>query len=211
MAKGTVVIDPGHGGATMIGNSSPNNATSPSGVLEKNVTLRVGFLLREALAEAAHVGNHDVEVVMTREADVNLGLNARANVAKANDADLFLSIHCNASDNHNARGVETWIRPKAVNPNHAADKAFAARIQRAVLGAIQAHDPNTKDRKVKEKPLGVLRDDQLAKKTRACLVELEFIDVGVVDVLLNVGPNSPQVRSDIAKAIAGAIIQELAG
>jgi N-acetylmuramoyl-L-alanine amidase len=209
MAKGTVVIDPGHGGAAEVGGSSPNNATSPSGVLEKNITLRMGFLVRDALTEAATIGSHDVKIIMTRETDKNLGLADRAKVAKTNKADLFLSIHCNASENHNARGVETLISPRAVNTNFAADKAFAQRIQRAVFGAIKSHDPATRDRTVKEQKLGVLRDDSLGGKARACLVELEFIDVNAVDELLNVGPNSTQVRGDIARAIAGAIIDEL--
>ncbi len=211
MAKGTVVIDPGHGGTAKVGGSSPNNATSPSGVLEKNITLRLAFLVRDAIAEAATLGNHDVKVILTRETDKNLGLDDRAKVAKTNNADVFLSIHCNASDQHNARGVETLISPQAVNTNFAADKAFAQRIQTAVLGAIKAHDPNTKDRKVKEQSLGVLRDASLGSSARGCLVELEFIDVEAVDVLLNIGPSAPQVRSDIAKAISAAIIDELVG
>ena len=209
MAKGTVVIDPGHGGAAEVGGSSPNNATSSSGVLEKNITLRMGFLVRDALKEAATIGSHDVKIIMTRETDKNVGLADRAKVAKTNRADLFLSIHCNASENHNARGVETLISPRAVNTNFAADKAFAQRIQRAVFGAIKAHDDATRDRKVKEQKLGVLRDDSLGGKARGCLVELEFIDVNAVDELLNIGPNSTQVRGDIAKAIAGAIVDEL--
>jgi N-acetylmuramoyl-L-alanine amidase len=211
MAKGTVVIDPGHGGTAKVGGSSPNNATSPSGVLEKNITLRMAFLVRDAIAEAATLGNHDVKVILTRETDKNLGLSDRAKVAKTNKADVFLSIHCNASEKHNARGVETLISPQAVNTNFAADKAFAQRIQTAVLGAIKAHDPNTKGRNVKEQTLGVLRDDSLGSTARGCLLELEFIDVKAVDELLNIGPNATQVRSDIAKAIAGAIIGELAG
>lgn len=211
MAKGIVVIDPGHGGTAKVGGSSPNNATSPSGVLEKNITLRMAFLVRDAIAEAATLGNHDVKVILTRETDKNLGLDARAKVARTNKADVFLSIHCNASEKHNARGVETLISPQAVNTNFAADKAFAQRIQTAVLGALKTHDPNTKDRKVKEQSLGVLRDGSLGSSARGCLVELEFIDVKAVDVLLNVGPNAPQVRSDIAKAISAAIIDELVG
>ena len=43
MANGTVVIDPGHGGWLEIGGSSANNATTPSGILEKNLTLRFGL------------------------------------------------------------------------------------------------------------------------------------------------------------------------
>lgn len=209
MARGTIVIDPGHGGANEVGGSSPNNATSPSGVLEKNITLRMGFLVRQALEEAAAAGGHQLKVVLTREGDNNLGLADRARVAKRNNANLLLSIHCNASEQHTARGVETLISPQAVNTNFAADKAYAQKIQRAVFGAIRAHDPNTKNRGVKEQKLGVLNDANLAAQTRACLVELEFIDVSAVDQLLNIGPSSPQVRADIAKAIAAAIIEEL--
>ncbi len=115
MSKGTIVIDPGHGGSLEVGSSSANNAKSPSGVLEKNLTLRMGLLVRDAIAKVAVAGGHDVKVVMTRETNKNFGLSVRANVAKANDADLFLSIHFNASNAHNARGVEPWCdqRPRA--------------------------------------------------------------------------------------------------
>lgn len=210
MAKGTVVIDPGHGGNLEVGGSSPNNATSPSGILEKNITLRMAFLVRDALQKAAQIGGHTIKIVLTREADVNLGLSQRAGVAKKNNADLFLSIHCNASKLHNARGVETLVRdPKAGNPNHAADVKFARNIQTAVLNAIKAHDAGTKDRKVKDQVLGVLKDKHLGPKAAACLVEMEFIDRTDVDQLLNIGANAPQVRQDIAKAIAQAIIASL--
>lgn len=204
--KGTVVIDPGHGGSLETGGSSPNNAVSPSGVLEKNVTLGMAFLVRDAIAEEAQVGNHQIKVVLTRETDSNLGLSARAQVAKSNSAALFLSIHCNASKQHNARGVETLIRPKSAgNTNHADDKAFAQKIQTAAFNAIKAHDAKTKDRGVKDQVLAVLKDEHLGG-ARACLVEIEFIDRVDVDTLLNIGPNAPAVRRDLARAIAQAII-----
>jgi N-acetylmuramoyl-L-alanine amidase len=210
MAKGTIVIDPGHGGSLEVGGSSANNAASPSGVLEKNMTLRLGLLVRDALQEAANIGNHNIKVVMTRETDKNLGLAQRANVAKTNKADLFLSIHFNASVAHNARGVETLVRPKSAgNINHAEDTAFAERIQKAVFNAVLAHDANTRNRKVKDQVLGVLKDSSLGSGVRACLVEVEFIDVKAVDELLNLSPNAAKVRSDIAAAISTACIDEL--
>ncbi len=210
MSKGTIVIDPGHGGSLEVGGSSANNAKSPSGVLEKNLTLRMGLLVRDAIAEAAAAGGHTIKVVMTRDTDKNLGLSARANVAKANDADLFLSIHFNASNAHNARGVETLVRPKtAGNVNHADDKHFATGIQKAVLSALRVHDATTKDRGVKDQILGVLKDSQLGTGVRACLVELEFMDTAKVDELFNLGANASQVRADVAAAIAGACIAEL--
>jgi N-acetylmuramoyl-L-alanine amidase len=208
--KGVVVLDPGHGGTMEVGGSSANNATSPSGVLEKNITLRMAFLVREELQAAAKKAGHNIKVVLTRETDVNVGLSARAAIAKANKANLFLSIHCNASEKHNARGVETLILPELKgNTNHADDKKFAQMIQTAVFNAIKKHDATTKDRQVKDQSLGVLRDEHLGPNVRACLVELEFIDVKAVDELLNIGIKSPEVRRDIAKAMANALIAAL--
>ena len=208
--KGVVVIDPGHGGTMEIGGSSANNATSPSGVLEKNITLRMAFLIREELLAAAKKAGHTIKVVLTRETDKNLGLADRAAVAKANKANVFLSIHCNASVAHNARGVETLIHPQLKgNTNHADDKKFAQMIQTAVFNTIKKYDVNTRDRQVKDQSLGVLRDEHLGPNVRACLLELEFIDVKAVDELLNIGAKSPEVRRDIAKAIANALITAL--
>lgn len=210
LAKGTIVIDPGHGGTLETGGSSANNATTPSGVLEKNMTLWLGLLVRDELKAAASAGNHTIKVVMTRETDKNLGLFERAGIAKSNKAKLFLSIHFNASEAHNARGVETLVRPaSAGNTNHAQDNAFAQRIQKAVFTTIKSHDPNTKNRGVKDQILGVLRDKHLGPGVRACLVEIEFIDVVAVDKLLNLNANADEVRSDIAKAIAAACIDQL--
>jgi len=208
MAKGTVVIDPGHGGTIDVGGSSKNNAVSASGVLEKNITLRMAFLVRDALAELASIGGHTVKVILTRSTDKNLGLSDRAKVAKTNSAAVFVSIHCNGF-NETTRGTETLISPKAINSNHAADKALAQRVQRGVFNAIKSHDAGAKDRGVKDQKLGVLNEASLGLKTRGCMIELEFIDVPAVDKLLNIGPKSPEVRADIAKAIAGAIIDDL--
>lgn len=208
--KGTVVIDPGHGGSSRVGGSSANNATSPSGVLEKTMTLEMAGLVRSALKKAAP----KVKVVLTRSTDVNIGLMKRAAYAKDKKADVFLSIHFNAF-NGRARGVETLIRSKAHgNVNHEQDKAFAGRVQNGVYRAVEAHDSRTRDRKVKHMKLGVLSDRYLGNtKTkhgcRACLLEIEFIDVPAVDKLLNTGPNTRKVRKAIAAAIKDAILEEL--
>ena len=207
--KGVIVIDPGHGGNAEVGGSSHNNARSPSGVLEKNLTLRMAFLVRDALQQAAAIGGHTIKIILTRETDKNLGLADRARVAKNNNADLFLCIHFNASEKHNARGVETLVDRKNRNTNHAADVAFAQQIQTAVFNAIKAHDPKTRDRGVKDQGLGVLNDAHLGGKARGCLCEVEFLDFPAVDALLNLNENSPQVRQDIATAMANALIAAL--
>jgi len=93
------------------------------------------------------------------------------------------------------------------------DKRFAGRIQSAVFDVIEGFDPGTNDRGVKAEKFGVLNDVALGNttggKVRACLLEVEFLDVPKVDVLLNTGPNANQVRTSIAKAIAEAIIKDL--
>jgi N-acetylmuramoyl-L-alanine amidase len=211
--NGTVVIDPGHGGTGNLGGSDGNHAVGPtSGVKEKELTLILANLVKTELQNAAAAG-HNINVLMTRTTDVNLSLKARANFARDNHADRFVSIHLNASDHHNARGVETWIRQAQDNVNLNDDRRFAAKIQKAVFDAIEARDPATNDRGVKEGQFGVLRDDSLGNTSgghcRACLLEVEFLDFPQVDALLNIGPNATAVRSEIAKAIAGAIIDDL--
>jgi N-acetylmuramoyl-L-alanine amidase len=209
----TIVIDPGHGGSTTIGGSSSNNATSASGVLEKTMTLQLALLVRDAL-NALSTPGLPLTTVLTRQTDVNLGLAERAGVAANAKAARFLSIHCNGFDRV-TRGVETLVRPAADgNLNHAADHAFATRIQQAVFQTIREFDPATKDRGVKDQKLGVLRDADLGNTPqnapcRACLLELEFIDVPAVDALLNTGPDAARARGAIARAIAAAIVADL--
>lgn len=208
--RGTIVLDPGHGGAARAGASSANNATSPSGVLEKEVTLRLARLVRDSIAERATA----VRVELTRNSDTNLDLVDRARTARDLKADLFLSIHFNGADG-TARGVETLVRPKASgNVNYDSDRAFAERVQSAVFGAVRFFDPGTKNRGVKDQTLGVLRDDFLGNSVthhpcRACLLEVEFLDVPEVDRLFNTGVEADRVCQTVADAIATALLSEL--
>jgi N-acetylmuramoyl-L-alanine amidase len=102
-----VVVDPGHGGSAAVGGSSPNNATGPAGTLEKTLTLQIGRRLAVHLSAAGHTA------VLTRDADVNLGLTARAEIARARQAALFLSIHLNGDANPAIQGSETWFAQHA--------------------------------------------------------------------------------------------------
>ena len=212
MATGTVVIDPGHGGTGSIGGSDGNHAVSRSGVKEKDLTLILAKLVKSELQSAATAGGHTITIVMTRTSDVNLSLAARAHVARTNHADRFLSIHLNAF-NGVSRGVEAYVRRALDNVNLSDDKRFATNIQNAVFHAIKNADSGTHDRGVKEEKFGVLNDVSLGNTSgghcRACLLEVEFLDVPAVDVLLNTGPNATAVRVQIAKAIATGIINDL--
>ncbi len=92
-----VVIDAGHGG-------HDTGAIGPSGVKEKEITLQLAQRVKARLnAELP-----DIEVIMTRDDDRTLALQDRTNTANAAAADLFISIHCNASPIKRVRGVETY-------------------------------------------------------------------------------------------------------
>ncbi len=165
----------------------------------------------------------NIEVILTRETDSNKGLAARARVAKTKGAKLFLSIHFNGFDKR-VRGVETLIHP--VNVNKAEDRAFAQVVQDKLLAAMHKIDPDTKnkpryDRKVKEQKLGVLNDVALGNTRsshpcKACLVEVEFMDVEAVDKLFRI--NAPQAatrkktaknRQKVADALANALVSQV--
>jgi N-acetylmuramoyl-L-alanine amidase len=91
-----VVVDPGHGG-------KDTGAVGPTGVKEKDVTLDVAHRVAPILSSAG------VQVILTRDDDRFVSLEERT--ARANDfnADLFVSIHCNASESRGRRGVETYV------------------------------------------------------------------------------------------------------
>jgi N-acetylmuramoyl-L-alanine amidase len=219
-----IVIDPGHGGTVRVNGSSPNNAKSPSGELEKDWTLDIAKRTRAAVLTKAVALGKNVNVVLTRETDSNKGLNARANVAKDKGAKLFLSIHFNAFDKP-VRGVETLI-DSMNNVNKAQDRAFAQVVQDKLLAMLNEIDPTTKqlpdyDRKVKEQKLGVLRDLALGNMMsshpcRACLVEIEFMHMPAVEQLFRL--NAPQTatadqtarnRQKVADALADALLAQV--
>jgi len=93
---GRIVIDPGHGG-------HDTGTIGPHGLREKDLVLDVGLRLRKLLEEKA-----GAEVIMTRSDDTFIPLEERTAIANQKDADLFVSIHANASRDASARGVETY-------------------------------------------------------------------------------------------------------
>ncbi|WP_281644258.1 N-acetylmuramoyl-L-alanine amidase family protein [Bacteroides zoogleoformans] len=92
-----VVIDAGHGG------HDPGAVGQMS--KEKNINLNVALKLGRQIKNSCH----DVKVVYTREKDVFIPLDRRAEIANNAKADLFISIHTNAlSGNRTAQGASTW-------------------------------------------------------------------------------------------------------
>ena len=92
-----IVIDPGHGGVE-------TGATGPTGLREKEVTLDLARRVQRRLKR-----DRNLTVVLTRDEDRLIGLDERTAIANYNRADLFLSIHLNASPRSTATGAETYF------------------------------------------------------------------------------------------------------
>ena len=91
-----IAIDPGHGGAE-------SGTRGPEGTLEKDVTLSVARRLQAAIQRRL-----GLRVVLTRSGDTTVTLDERAAIANNNRADLFISLHANASVRETAAGAEVF-------------------------------------------------------------------------------------------------------
>ncbi|MBN1596491.1 N-acetylmuramoyl-L-alanine amidase [candidate division FCPU426 bacterium] len=111
--KYLIVVDAGHGG-------KDPGAIGPSRLQEKVVTLEIARQLAKMLRERG------LRVLMTRDKDVFISLEERAAMANRAQADLFISIHANASRNRKANGSQVFIYNREASSRHAAD---AARLE----------------------------------------------------------------------------------
>lgn len=222
---GVVVVDPGHGGSRSIPDSSSNNAQGiNSRALEKDLTLDMGLKVRDALLAASA---RLVKVFMTRDCDVNIGGIERAVLARCKGADVFLSIHFNGDPKSQAtkppkatakRGTATFVRALSnQNVNRDEDVALARRVQAAVVPAIPGGVDNgvLDDTQTQPKALAVLNDNNLGNTaafhpTRACLTEIEFLTNAAADRQFNQAADRETLKRNVARAIAGAIIDDLA-
>ncbi|MBN2427056.1 MAG: N-acetylmuramoyl-L-alanine amidase [Deltaproteobacteria bacterium] len=91
-----IVVDPGHGG-------KDPGAIGPNGVKEKDVVLAIGKILAQRLKN-----DLQCKVVLTRDRDKFLTLEERTGLANRLNADLFISVHANASHSRKTRGIETY-------------------------------------------------------------------------------------------------------
>ena len=189
-----IVVDPGHGGAAAVGGSSPNNAAGPAGTLEKALTLQIGRRLAAALSAAGHTA------VLTRDADVNLGLAARAEIARARQATLFLSIHLNGDANPTTQGSETWLH----SMHTAASADFAAAVQRRLVQAT-----GLRNRGVKSKELGILNSVHHWAGTACCLVEISFLTDPHEEARLNRVDYQDEIAAALAQAMADALAMRI--
>ena len=130
----TIVIDAGHGG-------------KDTGALGK-VTTEKALNLAVALKFGAYIEENlpDVKVIYTRKTDKFVELSERAAIANRNDADVFVSIHCNSTETPNsAYGAETFVMGESKNEKNlaVAKKENAAILLEDNTDAYDNFDPNS--------------------------------------------------------------------
>lgn len=122
----TIVIDAGHGG------KDPGTQGSMS--VEKDIALAIALELGRIINK--HLS--DVEVIYTRKDDTFISLDNRANIANKNDADVFISIHCNADPQKRAHGTETYV----MGPHKTRNNLKVAKRENAVILMEEDYEEN---------------------------------------------------------------------
>ena len=140
----TVFIDVGHGGH--------DNGSAHNRYVEDEINLQISKMVAKKLE------NQNIKVEISREKDEYVSLAKRTEMANRSQADLFVSIHQNGSNNKNAHGVETMYMGN--------NAALAKIMQQSLINSTNANN-----RGPKKANLQVLRDNTLP----AVLVECGFI------------------------------------
>ena len=124
-----IVIDPGHGGWDP-------GAVGCTGTHEAELVLALARRVAKGLEREL-----EAEVLLTREDDTFISLQERAAFANSRDADIFISIHANASPSPTVWGIETYYLDVASDANAA---AVALRENASAQQGSQAVDPSTR-------------------------------------------------------------------
>lgn len=155
-AQKRIVIDVGHGG-------KDSGAIGINGVQEKEVVLDIALeILR--LNEKLEA---PLDIYLTRYIDTLISLSDRTKLAKALNADLFVSLHCNHSKNPKARGIEVYVG-KNESRNSKESVWFAYQLQNQIKRQL-----GFKSRGVKFADFQVLRET--VDYCPSILVELGFL------------------------------------
>ena len=182
-----IVIDAGHGGH--------DPGAQGNGIVEKDLVLDIALRLQTLLQEQP-----GVEVILTRDSDVFIPLEERTAIANREGADLFLSIHANASTRKDARGLETYFLNFASNPEA---EAVAAR-ENATSGQGMGHLPEivraiTLNNKLAEsRELATLVQTQMMRKLKPQNSNLRDLGVKQAPFVVLIGAQMPSVLAEIS-------------
>ncbi len=184
VSKKKICIDPGHGG-------TDSGAVGQKGTKEKDVVLQISLLVKAALER------NNIDVVMTRTADITSGklmIADRCKIANNANVDYLVSIHANADgdrDDETGFGTETWAYSTT-----STGYPLAKAVQRELIAAN-----GLSDRGVKMKAWDILK----GTKAPAILVETAFINNTAEEKLLT----DAAFQRLTAEAIAKGIVQQL--
>jgi len=183
-----IVIDPGHGG-------HDTGTIGPKGLREKDVVLDVGLRLKRLLER-----NTSCEVIMTRSDDTFIPLEERTAIANEKAADLFISIHVNASRDQSARGIETYFLNFTSNP-----EALEVAARENATSQESVHQLQDLIKKIAmtekiEESLEFAKQVQREVHRRAALVSGEQRDRGVkkAPFVVLIGANMPSILAEIS-------------
>lgn len=215
--QSVVMIDAGHGGTNL-------GATGATGLREKQLSLAIATRVADRLRARG------VTVQMTRTTDRTLTLRQRVALADRGPADLFVSIHANASPTRTQRGYETYVltargldvdgralRGEPMTPRPGVDGETALVLDDVERGASQWEAADLaarvqralRDRRGPDGDRGVRQDAQhvlLGATMPAVLVEVGFIDHPLEGRQLA----DPATQAQLAEAISDAIADQLA-
>ncbi len=179
----TIVVDPGHGG-------SDPGAVGINGNKEKEVVLKIA---QEMIKISKSSPKNEFKIYLTRYKDSLISLSDRTKLAKALKADVFISLHCNHSNNPNARGLEAYV--SNIRSQQSKESIlFAYQIQKELSKEL-----GLKSRGVKFSNFQVLRES--IGFYPSVLVELGFLSNWEEDIWLGNQENMNYIASSILVAI----------
>lgn len=182
-----IVIDPGHGGR----DPGAQVKDLDEAALTLDIALRVEKLLQN---------EPGLEVVLTRRSNVYIPLEERTAIANREGADLFLSIHANASRNEAARGVETYFLSFASSPEA---EAVAARENSANDGEMHNLPDLVKaitlNNKLDEsRDLAAMVQEALVTRLRRSNKNVRNLGVKKAPFVVLIGAGMPSVLAEVS-------------
>ncbi len=182
-----VVIDPGHGG------HDPGAKTK--GLTEADLVLDVALRLEKLLSK-----KDGFEVVLTRRVDTFVPLEERTAIANREGADLFLSIHANASTNTSARGVETYFLNLTANPEAervaARENAASSRSMSQLPDIVKAIALNNKIEESRD--FASMIQTSLASQLQKTDSKVRNLGVKQAPFMVLLGATMPSVLAEIS-------------
>jgi N-acetylmuramoyl-L-alanine amidase len=182
-----IVIDAGHGGH--------DPGAQVKGLDESELVLDVALRLEQLL-----VAQPGVEVVMTRRTDVFIPLEERTSIANREGADLFLSIHANASRSGKARGIETYFLNFASNPEAAAvaarENSASGKTMHSLPEIVRAITLNNKIDESRD--FAEMVQKAMVKKLAPKNDEIRDLGVKQAPFVVLIGAGMPSVLAEIS-------------